>query len=74
MPPRRFIQCPWSMDPYKRSLMEAELRHLLAIQAIEPVLLEHRDSGFYSIIFLAQKKSGSSRAIMDLKRLNIYIQ
>lgn len=62
------------MDSSKRALMEAELCHLLAIQAVEPVPPEHRGSGFYSIIFLVQKKSGGCRAILVLKCLNVHIR
>lgn len=54
--------------------MEAEILHLLSIRAIEPVPPEHQGSGFYSILFLVQKKSEGYRAILDLKRLNIHIR
>lgn len=73
-PPRWFIQCPTSRDCSKRVLMEAEIQHLLAIQAIEPVPPLHHGSSFYSILFLVQKKSGGSRAILDLKKLNVHIK
>lgn len=54
--------------------MEAEIQHLLAIQAIEPVHLQHQGFGFYLILFLVQKKSGGCRAILDLKNLNVHIK
>lgn len=73
-PPRRFIKCSRSPDPSKRALMEVEIQHLLSIRAIEPVSPEHQGTRFYSILFLVQKKSGGSRAILDLKCLDIHIR
>lgn len=52
---------------------EAEVQHLLDINAIEPVPTGQEGRGFYSILFLVQKSLGSWRGILDLKQLNTYI-
>lgn len=62
--------------PLQESSLEAELHHLLAIQAIKPVPLEHMGSGFYLIIFdhvLGPEEIKGSRVILDLKYLNVHI-
>lgn len=54
--------------------MDAEIQHLLDICTIEPVPVEQRGTGFYSLLFLVAKRSGAWRGILDLKALNKYIK
>jgi len=62
---------PTSVD--KRQLLHQEIMSLLQKGAIEPVT--HPVSpGFYVKLFLVQKASGGFRPVMDLSRLNKYIQ
>lgn len=75
-----FKQCGWAshstapqtdlsaVNIGKRNLMEAEVQHLLDINAIEPVPTGQEGRGFYSILFLVQKSSGGRRGILDLKQ------
>ncbi|XP_039189596.1 kelch-like protein 14 isoform X2 [Crotalus tigris] len=72
-PPDRFITCSISRDPLQQGLMQEAIKHLLEIQAIEPVPPDHKGGGFYSILFVVPKASGVWRAILDLKGLNYYI-
>lgn len=72
-PPSRFIQCLLPSNLSKQALMEAEIQHLLQIQAIEPVPPEHQGTSFYSIFFLLPKSSGGHRGILYLKQLNQFV-
>ncbi|XP_039189127.1 protein FAM117A isoform X2 [Crotalus tigris] len=53
--------------------MNEAVQHLLHIRAIEPVPLDQRGQGFYSILFVVTKASGEWRAILDLKGLNFHL-
>lgn len=51
--------------------LQAQVQKLLTKQAIEPVL--DNSPGFYSRLFLAPKKTGDWRPVIDLSTLNRYI-
>nr|XP_014434504.1 uncharacterized protein LOC106732742 [Pelodiscus sinensis] len=61
-------------DPSHDTLLRQEALRLLAIGAIERVPKEFKGRGFYSHYFLMQKKTGGWRPILDLRRLNRYLQ
>ena len=46
---------------------------MLEKRALEPVSSHHLKVGYYSRLFLVQKKSGGWRPVIDLSRLNWYI-
>lgn len=72
-PPDHYIQCPMSRNQDKRNFMEAEIQHLLEIEAIEPVPSGQERTGVYSILFLVSKSSGGLRGILSLKSLNKFV-
>lgn len=53
--------------------LRSEVAALLQKQAIEEVGPLEQNCGFYSIYFLAPKKDGGVRPILDLRRLNQYL-
>ncbi|XP_070607583.1 uncharacterized protein [Erythrolamprus reginae] len=73
-PPKRFISCPSPRSSSDCSRMEEAISHLLSIRAIQPVPPGQKGRGFYSILFMVPKSSGGWRAILDLKKLNLYIK
>ena len=60
-------------DPEKIRLLQQEVESMLEKRAIEPVSSHHPKGGYYSKIFLVQKKSGGWRPLINLFRLNRYI-
>ena len=46
---------------------------MLEKHAIEPVSSHHLKGGYYSQLFLGQKKSGGWRSVINFSRLNRYI-
>ena len=60
-------------DPEKIRLLQQDVESMLEKRAIEPVSSHHPKGGYYSRIFLVQKKSGGWRPVIDLSRLNRYI-
>ena len=65
---------PVPRDPLKQELLRKEISNLLEKGAIEPLGAGDTTLGFFSHYFLAPKKDGSWRPILDLKRLNLYIR
>ena len=60
--------------PAKALAMDQELSILLAKGAIEPVDPLSRPRGYYSTYFLATKKTGGFRPILDLRGLNKFMK
>ena len=60
-------------DPEKIQLLQEGIESMLEKHAVEPVSSHHPKGGYYSQLFLVQKKSGGWRPVIDLSRLNRYI-
>lgn len=54
--------------------MQRAIHHLLSIKAIEPVPMDQRGTGVYSVFFTVPKKNGDWRSILDLKYVNQFIR
>ena len=57
------------MSQEKERVLDQEISYLLQKRAIEPT----SDVGFFSQLFVVQKKGGGWRPIINLKRLNVYL-
>ena len=66
----QFLRKP-PADPEMIRLLQEEIESMLEKHAIEPVSSHHLKRGYYSRLFLVQKKSGG--LVIDLSRLNWYI-
>ena len=56
----------------KKKILQEEVESLLEKGAVEPV--RHQHKGFYSNLFLVQKKDGGWRRVINLSGLNRYIK
>ena len=65
---------PTPRDPHKEDLLRKEIYNLIQKGAIESLGAGDLTPGFFSHYFLAPKKDGSWRPILDLKRLNSHIR
>ena len=70
-PPRWCTRMP--QDPVKLEILRDEVKSLLQKRAIEEVTKDHPRRGFFSRIFLVQKRSGGWRPVIDLSRLNQFV-
>ena len=66
------ISFPPPQDPVKREGLQTAIQALLAKGAISEVT-DH-SPGFYSRVFVVPKKSGGMRPVIDLSRLNKFLQ
>ena len=57
----------------KLEILRDEVKSLLQKRAIEEVTKDHPRRGFFSRIFLVQKRSGGWRPVIDLSRLNQFV-
>ena len=62
-----------SREGAERGLLDDAVRKLLEKQAIEPVE-DDCSPGFYSRLFLVPKRDGGQRPVIDLSRLNTYLE
>ena len=60
-------------DPVKAERIKQEVQMLLQKQAIQ-VVADKSSPGYYSRVFLVQKKNGKWRCIIDLSQLNLMVQ
>ena len=58
-------------DPQKNLLIQEEVESLLKKQAIE--IVHQPSTGYYSRVFLREKKNGGWRPILDLKSMNPFL-
>lgn len=72
-PPTCFLHFQVPLLETRRLLMETELPHLIAINAIEQVPPSQEGTGFYSMVFLVSKSLGGHRGILNLKYLNQFV-
>lgn len=72
-PQDRFWKVPPSQDPVQNHNILAAISHLIQIRAIEEVPRDQRGTRVYSVFFLVPKKNGGTRAILDLKWLNLFL-
>ena len=49
------------------------ISNLLEKQVIEPVLIQNKNTGFYSTLFIIPKKNGKLRPVTNLRPLNKYL-
>ncbi len=59
--------------PYQEDVLRLEVQSLLEKQAVEEVL-DVASPGFYSRLFVVPKKNGKLRPVLDLSRLNQFVQ
>jgi hypothetical protein len=64
---------PLPRDDAKKEILLAEVRSLLVKEAIVRIFPPFQE-GFWSTFFLAPKKTGDWRPILNLKPLNVYIK
>ena len=60
-------------DPVKAERIKQEVQMFLQKQAIQ-VVADKSSPGYYSRVFLVQKKNGKWRCIIDLSQLNLMVQ
>lgn len=65
---------PLPRDLSKRDLLLNEVSSLLEKNAISPLVPPYEEGGFWSTFFLAPKRTGDWRPILNLKPLNQYIK
>ena len=70
-PPKWCTRMP--KDPVKMEILKGEVESLLQKRAIEEVTSMHPKRGFFSRIFLVQKRTGGWRPVIDLSRLNQFV-
>ena len=77
-PPLTKVAPLWLRKPpqsqEKVQLLQEEISSLLAKKAIELVSSRHPTRGFFSRLFLVRKRSGDWRPVIDLSRLNRFVQ
>lgn len=61
-------------DQVQLSLLRKEIQSLLQLGALETVPFGHKERSFYLCYFLILKKDGHLHPILDLRKLNTYIQ
>ena len=61
-------------DPQQRAVLQEELSTLLEKEAIREVPSGDHQAGFFSCYFLAPKRDGGLRPILDLRGLNRYLR
>ena len=70
-PPKWCTRMP--KDPVKMEILKGEVESLLQKRAIEEVTSMHPKRGFFSRIFLVQKRTEGWRPVIDLSRLNQFV-
>ena len=70
-PPKWYTRMP--KDPFKMEILKGEVESLLQKKAIKEVTSMHPKRGFFSRIFLVQKRTGGWRPVIDLSRLNQFV-
>ena len=68
------VETSWPRDSVKLDLLRAEIQALVAKDAVEIVENGSPSEGYYSHYFLAPKKDGSWRPILNLKGLNLHLR
>ena len=68
------VETPRPRDPWKLALLEQEVQSLMSKDAVEIVTNGSASEGYYSHYFLAPKKDGSWRPILNLKGLNLHLR
>ena len=72
-PPGSGIKETKFMNAQNELFLSEEVKRLLEKNAIESVPKSHMGQGFYSTFFVVPKKDGGFRPILNIKRLNTYL-
>ncbi len=67
------LPCVLPRDTIRRDALQLEVQSLLEKQAVEEVL-DVASPGFYSRLFVVPKKNGKLRPVLDLSKLNQFVQ